>query len=176
MGHESFIHWISPEIALAYSLATTVILVGVLQVAGARWDRPDLRWFRSRVASGLFGAVLIVTASAAFYLGMKRLIFVPGLAGTELIVIFAAATLVATLLVRLVARLRGRAPAPTVVAPAAAAQPAATRIRSAALDHAPAIPALTAAPAVPLPDDIAWVTPRPADAAWVRDGRHTEVP
>ncbi|MCZ7572851.1 MAG: hypothetical protein M5U01_30220 [Ardenticatenaceae bacterium] len=163
MGHESFINWISPEIALAYFLAATVVLIGVLQIAGARWDRPELRWSRSRGASAFLGTGLILIATAAFYVGMRRLIFVPGLAGTELIAIFGVAALLATILVRVVARQLGhRAAAPAPSVPLAGVP-----------RHGPqGLEAAGAAPDPPssaaLPDDVAWITPPPAGAAWLR--------
>lgn len=191
MGHESLIDWISPEIALAYFVATTVALIGVLQIAGARWDRLELRWPRSRSAAVLLGLVLVLASAAAFYVGMERLIFVPGLAGAELMVLFAAATLLATIVVRLIAwLLHRRAPAPTPSPPASqrieagpgwvvAAPPGpgtdagsvGDSERSRGASNADSRSLKDAEPerrglGTPLPDDAAWVAPRPTS-----DGR-----
>lgn len=154
MGHESFIDWISPEIALAYFLAVTVVLIGVLQLAAIRWDRPELRWLRSRRRGALFGLALIAAGTGAFYGGMQELIFVPGLAGAELFVLFGAGTVTAIIVVRLVAwalsRRAGRpAPATTVplTSPSVASTPS-TAVQSAVHPDGNS-----------LPDDAAWVVP-----------------
>jgi hypothetical protein len=67
---------------------------GMLQVAARLWRREDLRWLPRSLAVPV-GVALTLGAGAWFYLSYYQLIFVPGPAGLELIVLFAAATALA---------------------------------------------------------------------------------
>lgn len=174
MGHEAFIDWIAPEIAVAYFIATTVALVGILQVAGVAWGRPELRLLPTRGASLALGTLLALGALAGFYLTMQRLILVPGLAGTELIILFTGAALLARLVTAVVARARGARPADEAAATATLRSPAPATDG----EPRPAAPPSSERPA-PLPADAAWhhaSPPPPADAAWVAPATDTHVP
>ena len=105
MGNESLVLWLSAELAMGYFAAVFVGMVGLLQLVGARRD--DLRWLppRWRVPGG---AALVVGALTFFYLPFYELIFVPGPAGLELMVLFGGATVLAIWLTRLLAALAQR--------------------------------------------------------------------
>lgn len=107
MGNEAVVLWLTPELALAYFVAVIVGMTGLLQLVAARWQRDDLRWLPSGMATPV-GLALGVGALLLFYLTQYPLIFVPGPAGLELMLLFGAGTALATWLSRGLARLVGR--------------------------------------------------------------------
>jgi hypothetical protein len=112
MGNESFVLWLSAELALGYFIAVIVGMVGLLQVVAVQWRRDDLLWLPRPLARPL-GLLAILGAGAWFYLRFYRLIFVPGPAGLELMVLFGGGSILAIWLTRLLhwltSNFRGRA-------------------------------------------------------------------
>lgn len=106
MGNDALVLWLSPELALAYFVAVIVGMMGLMQALSVRWQRPEFRWLPRRVAEPV-GLLLVVGALAWFYLRYYQLIFVPGPAGLELIVLFASGSAVAVWLSRLLHALLG---------------------------------------------------------------------
>jgi hypothetical protein len=104
MGNDSLVLWLSADLALGYFLAVFVGMSGLLQVVAYRWGREDLRWLPSHLAQPL-GGLLVLGALGSFYLRFYDLIFVPGPAGLELILLFAVATALAVWLTRLLHRI-----------------------------------------------------------------------
>lgn len=104
MGNDALVLWLSPELALAYFVAVVVGMTGVLQAVAAQAGREELRWLPLSLALPL-GLALTAGALAWFYLGYYRLIFVPGPAGLELMLLFGVGTALATWLSRALARL-----------------------------------------------------------------------
>ncbi|MDQ4074962.1 MAG: hypothetical protein M3220_01810 [Chloroflexota bacterium] len=100
MGNESIILWLSPELALGYFVAVVVGMVGLLQVVAVRWGREDLRWLPASLAPWL-GLLLSAGAMAWFYFRFYELIFVPGPAGLELILLFGGGTALAVWITRI---------------------------------------------------------------------------
>lgn len=105
MGNDSLVLWLSAELALGYFVAVAVGMLGLLQWVAVQ--RNDLRWlpvaWQRPVALLLIGAALLL-----FYVRFYDLIFVPGPAGLELILLFGAATALATWLTHALAALRRR--------------------------------------------------------------------
>jgi len=100
MGNDAMVHWLSPELAWGYFLAVFVAMMGLLQVVAANWEREDLRWLPNSIATRL-GLLTALSALTSFYLGYYELIFVPGPAGAELVILFSSGTLLALYLTRL---------------------------------------------------------------------------
>lgn len=107
MGNEAVVLWLSAELALGYVIAVFVGMSGLLQLVAARWGRADLRWL-PRAAARPVGAALIAAAMVWFYLRFYPLIFVPGPAGLELILLFGGGTVLAVWVARLLHWLVGR--------------------------------------------------------------------
>jgi hypothetical protein len=99
MGDDSLVLWLSAELALAYFVAVIVGMLGLLQVVAVQWQRESLRWLPVRLAKPL-GSLAIIGALAWFYLGYYPLIFVPGPAGLELMILFGGGTALAVWLTR----------------------------------------------------------------------------
>ncbi len=108
MGNDSLVLWLSAELALAYFVAVTVGMAGVLQAVAAWGGREDLRLLPPRAALPV-GLGVAAAAATGFYLRYYELIFVPGPAGLELILLFGSGTALAVWLTRLLrVGLRGR--------------------------------------------------------------------
>jgi hypothetical protein len=67
--------------------------LGIVQAAAVRYDRRDLIWIAER--GGYVFSLVMVASSFMWFLRADKEIFIPGLAGGELFVIFIAALLVA---------------------------------------------------------------------------------
>lgn len=108
MGNDALVLWLSPELALAYLVTVVVGVAGVLQLIATHGARPDLAWLPPRAATPV-GVGLILIPSLLFYLVGYRLIFVPGPAGLELMMLYAGGAVLAIWLTRLLHHLaRGR--------------------------------------------------------------------
>lgn len=107
MGNDALVLWLSAELALGYFVAVVVGMVGLLQGVAVLWGRDDLRWLPRSLALPV-GALVVVAAGAWFYLRFYRLIFVPGPAGLELMVLFGGGAALAVWLTRLLHRLARR--------------------------------------------------------------------
>ena len=103
MGDDSLILWLSPELALGYFIAVSVGMLGAIQAMAAASAREDLRWLPRRAALPL-GLLIALAALLLFYRTFYALIFVPGPAGLELMLLFGAGTALALWLTRLLAR------------------------------------------------------------------------
>ncbi|MBA3532849.1 MAG: hypothetical protein H0T73_13065 [Ardenticatenales bacterium] len=99
MGNDSLVLWLSAELALAYFVAVIVGMLGMLQVIAAHWQRESLCWLPVRMAKPL-GSLAMLGALAWFYLSYYPLIFVPGPAGLELMLLFGGGTAIAVWLTR----------------------------------------------------------------------------
>jgi hypothetical protein len=99
MGSDVLINWISPELALAYFLAVLAAMLGLLQIVATRGEREDLRWLPAGAAMPV-GLLATAGAGAWLYTQYYDLIFVPGPAGTELVILFGGGTAVAVWLTR----------------------------------------------------------------------------
>jgi hypothetical protein len=86
--------------AIHYFVFCLGAIVGAVQLAAVRYDRRDLIWIAER-GGYVFGVLAIVGAYVWFLLTDDE-IFIPGLAGGELFVVFVAALLVAVPVTRLV--------------------------------------------------------------------------
>jgi hypothetical protein len=102
MGDDSILLWLSVEIALGYWVAVMVGMMGALQVVAVGAKRTDLQWLPVRIALPV-GILLLGGAVGWFYTTFYRLIFVPGPAGLELMVLFGSGTAVAVWATRLLA-------------------------------------------------------------------------
>jgi hypothetical protein len=102
MGDDSILLWLSVEVALSYWVAVMVGMMGALQVVAIGAKRVDLQWLPPRLAVPL-GMLLIIGAVGWFYTTFYCLIFVPGPAGLELMVLFGSGTAVAVWVTRLLA-------------------------------------------------------------------------
>lgn len=103
MGNDSILLWLSVEVALGYWIAVMVGMMGALQIVAGRGGRDDLRWLPPRLAVPV-GIFLLFGAIGWFYPTFYRLIFVPGPAGLELMVLFGSGTMLAVWATRLLAR------------------------------------------------------------------------
>jgi hypothetical protein len=92
MGNDALLLWLSEEVAFAYWLTILISMVGALQLVALH--RADLRWLPRRLAP-VVGVCLILGAVVWFYTTHYALIFVPGPAGLELMVLFGTGTMVA---------------------------------------------------------------------------------
>lgn len=107
MGNDALVLWLSPELALAYFAAVTVGVAGLLQLVATHGSRPDLAWLPPTAATPV-GIALILVPSLLFYIGGYRLIYVPGPAGLELMLLYAGGAALAIWLTRALHRLVGR--------------------------------------------------------------------
>lgn len=98
--------------AAHYFIFCLVAVLGTLQAVAARYQRRELLWVEGR-AGYLLGTICIAGSFVWFFLTDDE-IFTPGLAGSELFVIFAVALLVAVFTTRTLAsassRIRSLAP------------------------------------------------------------------
>jgi pimeloyl-ACP methyl ester carboxylesterase len=98
------LNFISPHLATSYFLLAFVTTVGALQFVAARHRLVGLTWIgsaRKPIWGYLFAIVLIVAAFTWFFVATWEEVFIPGLAGSELAILFGAAgicSLAATLL------------------------------------------------------------------------------
>ena len=100
MGNEAIVLWLSKELALAYFGAVVVGMMGLLQLVATQWNREELRWLPANSALPI-GSLMMVGALAWFYISYYRLIFVPGPAGLELMILFSGGSGLAVWLTRL---------------------------------------------------------------------------
>ncbi len=85
------LHFTSTTLTLAYFATCFLAGLGALQIVAAREGLAGLAWPRSsRTAYGL-GTILIVLSIGWFFTTQHELIFQPGLAGSELFIVFALA-------------------------------------------------------------------------------------
>jgi hypothetical protein len=91
------LHFVSTRLAISYLLLCTLGCIGVLQIQATRlrlaglslWSGRGARWW------GYVAGFLIVVGSFAGFYAFAPGIFVPGLAGSELVVLFTAAFILA---------------------------------------------------------------------------------
>lgn len=102
MGDDSILLWLSVEVAWGYFIAVTFGVMGALQIVAIQAKREDLRWLPPQMGA-LVGMLFISGAIGWFYAIHYRLIFVPGPAGLELMVLFGSGTIVAVWVTRLLA-------------------------------------------------------------------------
>ena len=109
MGDDSILLWLSVEVAWGYFIAVTFGVTGALQIVATHSKREEFRWLPPRMST-LVGTILILGAIGWFYTMHYRLIFVPGPAGLELMVLFGSGTVIATWVTRFLAwvRVRGK--------------------------------------------------------------------
>lgn len=105
MGDDSILLWLSVEVAWGYFVAVTVGVIGALQIVATQANRENLRWLPPRMSTPV-GTLFILGAIGWFYTLHYRLIFVPGPAGLELMVLFGSGTIVATWVTRFFAWVR----------------------------------------------------------------------
>ncbi len=87
--------------AVHYFLFCLVAVLGTLQAVAARYQNCDLLWFEGRV--GYLLGMLAVAGGFAWFFLVDEEIFTPGLAGSELFIVFAGASLAALVVTRIVA-------------------------------------------------------------------------
>ncbi len=75
-------------------------IAGAIQLAAVRYDRRDLIWVAER--GGYVLGILLIAGSYAWFFLTDEEIFIPGLAGGELFVVFFAALLIAVPITRVV--------------------------------------------------------------------------
>jgi pimeloyl-ACP methyl ester carboxylesterase len=88
------LNFISPHLAINYFLLAFITIVGVLQFVAARHRLIGLTWIGSAkkpVWGYLLAIVLIVVAFVWFFVATWEEVFIPGLAGSELVLLFGAA-------------------------------------------------------------------------------------
>jgi hypothetical protein len=106
------LHFDSPTQAVNYFILCFTSILGIIQLSAARTNRHKYLWLEVR-ASALLGATLIATSFAWFFTTEEG-IFIPGLAGGEMIALFMSAFLIAVptshLVAVLLARLRSSFP------------------------------------------------------------------
>lgn len=100
MGNDAIVLWLSPELALGYFIAVIIGMSGIVQAAAAHWGRADLRWLPLPLARPV-GLLVAAGALVWFYVTFYELIFVPGPAGLELILLFGVGSAIAIWLARL---------------------------------------------------------------------------
>jgi hypothetical protein len=99
MGSNELVNWISPELALAYFIAVVIAMLGLLQIVAVHAGREDLRWLPAGMVMPV-GVLVTVGAVAWLYTQYYDLIFVPGPAGLELVLLFGGGTALAVWLTR----------------------------------------------------------------------------
>ena len=88
------LNFISPHLAINYFLLAFVTIVGALQFVAARHGLIGLTWIGSAkkpVWGYLLAMVLIVGGFVCFFVATWEEVFIPGLAGSELVLLFGAA-------------------------------------------------------------------------------------
>lgn len=100
------LHFGSGVQAARYFIFCLVAALGALQAVAARYGRRELQWF-SGCSGYVFGAVAVLGSYVWFLLTDEEL-FIPGLAGGELMVIFVGAGASAVLVTRAVSFLLAR--------------------------------------------------------------------
>lgn len=107
-GHEYawLNNWYSVELAVNYYLWATVAFLGVLQTAAAHFQRPALAIIPQHTIGRVVGLLVWSGALISFYVTQYRLLFVPGPATTEALVILVTSALSALALTRTVVALR----------------------------------------------------------------------
>jgi hypothetical protein len=110
------LHFDSLTQAANYFVLCFISILGVIQLSAARSGRDKFLWFDER-ASTLLGG-FAAAASFVWFFMIEEGIFIPGLAGGEMIALFAAAYVTAVPISRAVAilfaRLRLSLPAPRI--------------------------------------------------------------
>ena len=99
MGNDAIVLWLSEELALAYFIAVIIGMMGALQLVARYWRRDDLSWLPHKRVFPV-SLLMIIGAISTFYIRYYDLIFVPGPAGLELMLLFSGATAVAVWLTR----------------------------------------------------------------------------
>jgi hypothetical protein len=87
------LHFGSGIQAIHYFVLCFVSIVGTLQGVATRFENSDLIWLPGK--SGYWLGGLLVTGSTAWFFLVDEELFIPGLAGGELFVIFATAFIAA---------------------------------------------------------------------------------
>ncbi len=111
------LHFVSPRLALSYLLLCMLGCIGVLQIQAARqqlvglslWGGRGPRWW------GYAAGFLIIAGSFAGFYAFAPGIFVPGLAGSELVVLFAVGAILALVVDLIVASLTAPGPGGTMM-------------------------------------------------------------
>lgn len=98
-------NWYSVELAIAYYVWSTVAFLGVLQASAAWYDRSELAFSSNRVIGLVAGLVTWSAGVVGFYVTQYELIFVPGPATTEALVVLVTAALTAIMTTRGLVRL-----------------------------------------------------------------------
>ncbi len=110
------LHFDSPTQAMNYFILCFTSILGVIQLSAARSGRRKLLWLDER-ASTFLGSCAIATSFVWFFMTEEGT-FIPGLAGGEMIALFATAFATAVPISRAVAilfaRVRLLSPAPRV--------------------------------------------------------------
>ena len=104
-GVHCVLNFISPHLAINYFLLAFVAIVGALQFVAARHRLIGLTWIGSAkkpIWGYLLAAVLIVAAFVWFFVATWEEVFIPGLAGSELVLLFGAAVVCAVAVTLLV--------------------------------------------------------------------------
>ena len=99
MGNDAIVLWLSEELASAYFIAVIISMMGALQLVARYWQRDDLSWLPHNVVLPI-STLMIIGAISTFYIRYYELIFVPGPAGLELMLLFSGATALAVWLTR----------------------------------------------------------------------------
>ena len=100
MGNDAIVLWLSEELALAYFIAVIIGMMGALQLVAHYWQRDDLSWLPHNKVFPV-SLLMIIGTISTFYIRYYDLIFVPGPAGLELMLLFSGATALAVWLTRL---------------------------------------------------------------------------
>ncbi len=94
------LHFGSGTQAMHYYLACFGAILGTLQWVAARYDRRELKWFKG--SAGFWLGPLAIAASLGWFLIADDQVFVPGLAGGELFLVFMVALWTAISCARLI--------------------------------------------------------------------------
>ncbi len=110
------LHFDSPTQAMNYFILCFISILGVIQLSAARSGRRKFLWLDER-ASTVLGAC-VLAASFVWFFTTEEGIFIPGLAGGEMIALFGTAFVTAVPISRAVtilfARVRLSSPPPRV--------------------------------------------------------------
>ncbi len=107
------LHFGSGSQALHYFVACLIAVTGTLQWVAARYCLRDLLWFEGR-AGYVIGPLAILGGLGWFFV-VDDQVFIPGLAGGELFLIFASAFFASVSLTRLINAVLARAYSPVVI-------------------------------------------------------------